>query len=155
MFTSTRHRVGVTTLKKFFVFNKLVFARVCVIIREKFILKLFHFLPLDWANFDDVATESVPVAMDTSPWSQSSTSAEASSSSEKTEKWADFSNKIPQNEEAKDNWADFNDIKDLSRLRNFNGHFVFCRKSKSIHGKKPPLLCWKCKLSHIHMESQM
>lgn len=53
--------------------------------------------------------------MDTSPWNQSSTSAEASSSSEKTEKWADFSNKIPQDEEAKDNWADFNDIKDLAR----------------------------------------
>lgn len=68
----------------------------------------------NWANFDDVATESVPVAMDTSPWNQSSTSAEASSSSEKTEKWADFSNKIPQDEEAKDNWADFNDIKDLA-----------------------------------------
>ncbi|XP_022292319.2 serine/threonine-protein phosphatase 6 regulatory subunit 3-like isoform X3 [Crassostrea virginica] len=67
-----------------------------------------------WANFDDVATESVPVAMDTSPWSQTSTSAEASSSSEKTEKWADFSNKIPPEAPKDNNWAHFSDIKDLS-----------------------------------------
>lgn len=102
--------------------------RVCVIIREKFVFKIKLFLPLDWANFDDVATESVPVAMDTSPWNQSSTSAEASSSSEKTEKWADFSNKIPQDEEAKDNWADFNDIKDLARLESFMGIWSFVGK---------------------------
>ncbi|XP_048765109.2 serine/threonine-protein phosphatase 6 regulatory subunit 3-like isoform X3 [Ostrea edulis] len=68
----------------------------------------------NWASFDDVASESVPVAMDTSPWSQSSTSAEASSSSEKTEKWADFSDKFPRGESG-DNWADFSNIKDLSR----------------------------------------
>ncbi|XP_061176457.1 serine/threonine-protein phosphatase 6 regulatory subunit 3-like isoform X1 [Saccostrea echinata] len=67
----------------------------------------------NWANFDDVATESVPVAMDTSSWSQTSTSAEASSSSEKSEKWADFSNKFPR-EETRDNWADFSNIRDLS-----------------------------------------
>lgn len=66
--------------------------------------------------------------MDTSPWNQSSTSAEASSSSEKTEKWADFSNKIPQDEEAKDNWADFNDIKDLARLESFMGIWSFVGK---------------------------
>ena len=77
--------------------------------------KFFCFFPTGWANFDDVATESVPVAMDTSPWSQTSTSAEASSSSEKTEKWADFSNKIPPEASKDNNWAHFSDIKDLSR----------------------------------------
>lgn len=88
--------------------------RVCVIIREKFVFKIKFFL-LDWVNFDDVAIEFVFVVMDILFWNQFFIFVEVLLSSEKTEKWVDFSNKILQDEEVKDNWVDFNDIKDLVR----------------------------------------
>lgn len=89
--------------------------RVCVIIREKFVFKIKFFFLLGWVNFDDVAIEFVFVVMDILFWNQFFIFVEVLLSSEKTEKWVDFSNKILQDEEVKDNWVDFNDIKDLVR----------------------------------------
>lgn len=89
--------------------------RVRVIIREKFVFKIKFFFLLDWVNFDDVAIEFVFVVMDILFWNQFFIFVEVLLSSEKTEKWVDFSNKILQDEEVKDNWVDFNDIKDLVR----------------------------------------
>ena len=58
------------------------------------------------ANFEEANTEGGPIAMDTSPWD--------TAAKEPAEKWADFTNKIP-GEENKDNWADFSNFSNISR----------------------------------------
>ena len=47
------------------------------------------------------------MAMDTSPWDNAA--------KEPAEKWADFSNKVPVEEENKENWADFSNFSNISR----------------------------------------
>lgn len=60
------------------------------------------------ANFDGATSEVGPVAMDTSPWDSSAKESAA------TEKWAEFTNKVPD-EETKENWADFSSFSNISR----------------------------------------
>ncbi|XP_076079760.1 serine/threonine-protein phosphatase 6 regulatory subunit 3-like isoform X2 [Mytilus galloprovincialis] len=62
------------------------------------------------ANFEEAPMEGTPVAMDTSPWSSTQTS----SADSQQEKWADFTGKVPTNEE-EEKWADFSSISDLAR----------------------------------------
>lgn len=62
------------------------------------------------ANFEDAQMDATPVAMDTSPWS----STPSSSAENLQDKWADFSNKVPNNDE-EEKWADFSSITDMSR----------------------------------------
>lgn len=66
------------------------------------------------ANFEDAQMDGTPVAMDTSPWS----STPSSSAENLQEKWADFSDKVPNTAEEK--WADFSSISDMSRYKNLN-----------------------------------
>ncbi|XP_063402719.1 serine/threonine-protein phosphatase 6 regulatory subunit 3-like isoform X3 [Mytilus trossulus] len=63
------------------------------------------------ANFEEAPMEGTPVAMDTSPWSSTQTS----SADSQQEKWADFTGKVPTNEEEEEKWADFSSISDLAR----------------------------------------
>ncbi|XP_052090141.1 serine/threonine-protein phosphatase 6 regulatory subunit 3-like isoform X1 [Mytilus californianus] len=63
------------------------------------------------ANFEDAPMEATPVAMDTSPWSSTQTS----SADSQQEKWADFTGKVPTNEEEEEKWADFSSISELAR----------------------------------------
>ena len=59
------------------------------------------------ANFEEAtAPDAGHVAMDTSPWD--------GSAKEPPEKWAEFTNKVPD-EETKENWADFSNFSSISR----------------------------------------
>ena len=60
------------------------------------------------ANFEN-NPDVEPIAMDTSPWDNEAQSKETSG-----EKWAEFTNKVPQ-DEMKDNWADFSNFSDLKK----------------------------------------
>ena len=75
---------------------------------------LYHYLwnastTANWtANFEEAPAtpDAGPVAMDTSPWD--------GNAKEQPEKWADFTNKVPD-EETKENWADFSNFSNISR----------------------------------------
>jgi len=99
------------------------------------------------ANFDDVAMESTPVEMDTSPWNNT-----GQNSRGRGENWANFSNKVPNTQNSdQENWADFSNIAELGRFVHYScqipahhraGHIVYlvliCKTFKCFQLKQTP-----------------